>query len=318
MNKRGSGKTFLIITLVVVLLGGIIAVVYFTSTSKTIVQEADDLCQTPDFNIFSLSECYLSFALENEEAAVCDRLGEFIFEEYCENPDNSGYSQEECDIIEDSTSGGCIGYITVEINDPNFCENGNTQLKKDYCYLVYATQAREVNICDKIVDPEIKLGCESRAAPPHRFIMDAPFGATPQFSVNSITDTITFEVLQGTAGAIYLVSSSDGANDAVELNLLGGQYSGACTVNVISGSNDVISDDPDPEPDGTNDNLAELPWPAAENIQFSADCTNDPSGGPGADWNQGDNILAEIKINYQIEGSNIQQISTGDIIAVSS
>jgi len=211
--------TSVIIMLLIVL--GLVAFLVYPFGEKSYVQiakEADELCLDPDSEI-TIFECYQNFALERQDYRICDRYGEYMYEKYCEGSENYLFwSEEECSYIEDALSGSCIGWIAYNISDPDYCENGNTQLKREYCYQTYASGTQDETYCENIEDQELKEQCiDSANYPLHppAFVMDPPF-VSGDYSIDSITDTINFEIINNNSKAIYLRSSSDAANDVMD------------------------------------------------------------------------------------------------------
>jgi len=320
MKKRGSSAIIIIIVLAILFsigLGGYL--LYINSNNEIhIVNQADELCQ--EYSPDEQYECYVSFALEEDEIAICDQAGVKLKEQYCPNPgiDSPIFSYLSCDILEEFAAGECIGNIALNKNDPNYCENGNTPKKKDFCYYHYAAETNDIDICDLIDHGIINIECSLGKKAPNpidNFVMNPPF-LGGEVLIHDFTDSISVKISNENTEPIYLISSADGLNDGIEVSLVGDR-SGRCEVAVLGTFDDVLFDEENPESDGSDDIESEILWPAGEIYTFFSLCRDDPTGGPGNDWDEGETIRAEVRINYKLESSSITQVGTGDIIAVS-
>jgi len=154
MNKRGSKAIVITVAIVIVAaisVGGYVLYSLNNDGYPPIVDEADESCLDSSSTNEDTFDCYLQFALDNEETAVCERAGEYFKEELCSDS-FTFFGLDNCDDFEDIVTGGCIGTIANKINDPSLCENAGSSLVNDGCYLVYISETSDGALCENIVN----------------------------------------------------------------------------------------------------------------------------------------------------------------------
>ena len=129
--------------------------------------------------------CYRDLALEQKDISLCN---------YVPVPkDGIGYDKESCQIYyagetqdlsvcakvkTDSGKAFCYGSVVFAKKDPALCQTLSDQYYRDNCYKLYSAYGNSAYVnskleiyanskllCDKIVDPNIRLSCTKEAAP---------------------------------------------------------------------------------------------------------------------------------------------------------
>jgi len=285
-------------------------------------------------------DCFLKFSVTQQDMLVCERLGEVFLTE-CSKSKDSIFEGINCNKYQDTIVPNCIARIGIENNNYDICKEANTKNLqdrcfkeisiqeeedlcnlitnnkiRDECYLDLSQLVQDLYICDKIgnsVLAKICLGEKEKTdvtSDISLFIMSPPLVAG-EFSINSIDNSISFEITQGESDDIYLISSEDAEQDAIRLKIIGDQE-GTCKVTVASEFPDVITDLSDPENNNQYDKKAENPWLIGDRITFQAFCYNEE--GDGLTWEKGNLIRAEIDVKYSIGNGVIELDKAGQLL----
>lgn len=107
-----------------------------------VAQKTDNELLCENLTLEQKNSCYMSFAYRRKDSTFCEKIEE------TDLPAMRIFWVETC-----------YSRLAEITKDPNLCEKIETLETKDYCYYYVAEEAGKLDICEKILDPNLRRKC---------------------------------------------------------------------------------------------------------------------------------------------------------------
>jgi len=130
-----------------------------------IIKQDLSLCSKKTDSKYIIDLCLHKVATQSNNSNICDNIENKLTKNDCyndiaENSKNIDLCQK---ILENTSFNFCINNLAVKNKDPNLCERSksyNTSyIGRDYCYEHVSYEINDINLCEKIIDDNVKYSC---------------------------------------------------------------------------------------------------------------------------------------------------------------